>query len=760
MKETKGRWCRLVAPIIFSAHVLVGCGGGGSSDAAPEPTPLPSVLQISGPTEAAQQVGQPMAFGHNATDGMGTLAYAWDFGDGGSSTEASPSHTYSAAGTFDVQLTVTNEAGDSRMSKVSVRVADVALVQGLVCSQPGQQGWCWKQPLPQGEAINSTFFINENTAFAAGNHGVLLKTVDSGASWVRMASGTEFPLRKVVFSGPNDGAVAGDNGLLLTTSDGGARWDSLQLPTTVDPDSLKSLGGKTLWISGSYALSSSLISNDAGKTWGPYNAGATDGGCYAKKAEAVSASEAWCLDYSYDASSPLRRTTDAGNTWTAPGLPAASTNFYRDYKSLSAVSGMVAVLVVDNGYTSDFNYVVRQRLYTSTNGGGSWDSLVLTPPNDPYSAPYASVEFYDTRRGVLRCGYTASCRDRTTNDGGVTWTDVTSPEPSPGGPYFVRRYGYSLLVASGNAGELLLSKDAGANWRDVSVAGKGDDVRFVTFFNGREGVTVSDGVGIQVRVTADGGKTWKVRSLPSYRSVVGLQFLPDASIGWMVTSGGEVFRSTDKGLTWLQVLDPFAGSETPDVSGVHFLDAQNGWLVSSYGGTQSSLYRTTDGGSTWSPVPEVSRSLSSVSFGDQQHGVAVGAEGQVLVTQDGGVSWTLRPSGITDGLTKVQFADASTVVALGASGQIIRSVDAGLTWSRAAVASTQAMRDVQFLSAQLGHAVGDGGTVLRTLDGGATWLPLPTGTDRNLNAVFFLDAETAWLAGDNGTLLVTAFGGM
>lgn len=37
--------------------------------------------------------------------------YAWDFGDTGTSTSASPSHTYSASGTYNVCLTVTNELG-------------------------------------------------------------------------------------------------------------------------------------------------------------------------------------------------------------------------------------------------------------------------------------------------------------------------------------------------------------------------------------------------------------------------------------------------------------------------------------------------------------------------------------------------------------------------------------------------------------------------------------------------------------------------
>jgi PKD repeat protein len=42
-------------------------------------------------------------------------SWAWDFGDGGSSTEQHPSHTYVQTGTFTVTLTVSNTVGSDTM---------------------------------------------------------------------------------------------------------------------------------------------------------------------------------------------------------------------------------------------------------------------------------------------------------------------------------------------------------------------------------------------------------------------------------------------------------------------------------------------------------------------------------------------------------------------------------------------------------------------------------------------------------------------
>ena len=58
--------------------------------------------------------------GSNSSDDKGIETYSWNFGDGSSSNIANPSHTFTAVGTYNVELTVTDADGLS--NKVSIPI--------------------------------------------------------------------------------------------------------------------------------------------------------------------------------------------------------------------------------------------------------------------------------------------------------------------------------------------------------------------------------------------------------------------------------------------------------------------------------------------------------------------------------------------------------------------------------------------------------------------------------------------------------------
>jgi PKD repeat protein len=72
----------------------------------------------------------PLAVQFTNTSTGSPTSWAWDFGDGASSTSQHPSHTYAAAGTYTVVLTVANAIGSDTVTRA-----------GLISASPGSIGY-------------------------------------------------------------------------------------------------------------------------------------------------------------------------------------------------------------------------------------------------------------------------------------------------------------------------------------------------------------------------------------------------------------------------------------------------------------------------------------------------------------------------------------------------------------------------------------------------------------------------------------------
>ncbi|AWB27450.1 PKD domain-containing protein [Halococcoides cellulosivorans] len=83
------------------------------------------IADLSGPEDLL--VGESGAFGASYSfDPDGSISdYDWSFGDGTSGSESAPVHRYSAPGTYDVDLTVSDETGNEATDSTSVTVEDV-----------------------------------------------------------------------------------------------------------------------------------------------------------------------------------------------------------------------------------------------------------------------------------------------------------------------------------------------------------------------------------------------------------------------------------------------------------------------------------------------------------------------------------------------------------------------------------------------------------------------------------------------------------
>ncbi|AXO80088.1 T9SS C-terminal target domain-containing protein [Olleya aquimaris] len=168
---------------------------------------------------------------------------------------------------------------------------------------------------------------------------------------------------------------------------------------------------------------------------------------------------------------------------------------------------------------------------------------------------------------------------------------------------------------------------------------------------------------------------------------------------------------------------------------VFFLNDNLGWAAN---GFYAAVYKTTDGGLTWSEQLNQtdlgsSHYFRNIEFLDENIGFLGTLNGLFYKTIDGGVTWTSvttiapNPAAIC-GLDTV---GTNTIYGCGAyfnPAFIIKSTDSGLTWQYIDMSVyADALVEIYFLNDTVGYVAGqnsNGGTLLKTEDGGNTWIEI------------------------------------
>ena len=120
-------------------------------------------------------------------------------------------------------------------------------------------------------------------------------------------------------------------------------------------------------------------------------------------------------------------------------------------------------------------------------------------------------------------------------------------------------------------------------------------------------------------------------------------------------------------------------------------------------------------------------------------------------------TWADLNSGITNDLEDVYFVDNTNGWAVGRQGKIIRTINGGTSWSTQNSATTKDLNKIFMVSSSLGYAVGDGGTGIKY--NGTSWSTLNISFSQDMYGVYFLDATTGWVSGDWGCIKMTTDGG-
>jgi photosystem II stability/assembly factor-like uncharacterized protein len=219
---------------------------------------------------------------------------------------------------------------------------------------------------------------------------------------------------------------------------------------------------------------------------------------------------------------------------------------------------------------------------------------------------------------------------------------------------------------------------------------------------------------------------------------------------------GHVLRSADQGRTWTQSLTPTQALLT----GVSFADAQHGWAV----GHDGTILATTDGGLTWQHQDngkDLETVYLDVLFRDAQHGFAVGAYGKFMATADGGKTWTAaHPSPDEVHYNRLTAGADGTLYLAGEGGLLLVSRDGGKQWAKSEVPYDGSFFGALPLDDGRVLVYGLRGHILRSDDRGAEW----TEEDNPVQVLILggtrLAAGVVVLAGQGGNFFVSRDGGL
>jgi photosystem II stability/assembly factor-like uncharacterized protein len=245
---------------------------------------------------------------------------------------------------------------------------------------------------------------------------------------------------------------------------------------------------------------------------------------------------------------------------------------------------------------------------------------------------------------------------------------------------------------------------------------------------------------------------WQVQANQSQADFRGLSVV-SSKVVWVSGTKGTYTRTIDAGKNWAVAIVP--GAEKLDFRDVEAFGDETAYLLSAGPGDASRIYKTTDGGKSWTKQfksADPASFFDALAFWYEKNGIALGdpVDGrfQFIATDDGGANWKALPtknspaalpnegafaaSGtclVTFGKDDVWFATGGAKVA-----RVFHSTDRGRSWEvsdtpiMAGVASA-GIFSIAFRDKKNGIIVGGdyrnpndaGATAAITADGGTTW---------------------------------------
>ncbi len=593
----------------------------------------------------------------------------------------------------------------------------------IVSATDGGVYWHYTAPVDGYDLKALT--ASANTLWAAGEHGVILKSQDMGKTWEQIDAGATEDILDIFSVGGSSSWIAGGNGLLMRTRDGGASWTTLGSGITTDLYAVK------MFNDGMHGIAAGdngviLLTADGGDSWqqktgiAPATASLKDIHIFENKA--------WLVG----SDGRVYFSEDQGNTWTtqiylgfpmtriemAPGQDQIGWVVGLDGRLAKTVNGgnswsanrgdegyhLYALAMGDTDHIWTGGYVMTQNSYPDwgvTPDKPSWFVWKSADGGVKWSAPIAGLYpwFYNVTAASEKDAY-ATGQDlqmMKSQDGGYSWREIHSelvnnPDIAPAGADTRGMTLHAISCApedpndchAAGRNELLLhTKDGGDTWTRESVPGWGKAIYDIAMTSPLEGAAISRNYNYYT----EDGIHWR----GAFDNGVGRTFLDlDMINSWQgaVSTKKNLFAYTiDAGRHWRNY---YIGSYFFYNSGVDALDVNEDgeldyvWLAgctvkSSVDGPclkalilfNPDAVHDQNGWKALLLDENVSR-LQKIEMVNEESGWAVGFDGEVIFTEDGGVTWTKQDAHTTSNLYGLDVYDRNLAYAAGLNGDIIR----------------------------------------------------------------------------------------
>lgn len=283
-------------------------------------------------------------------------------------------------------------------------------------------------------------------------------------------------------------------------------------------------------------------------------------------------------------------------------------------------SGVTDALIVVSAPSPTICYAAGANgvILKTTNGGTSWV---------PQSSGTTSV-FYGMWFTSLTTGYAVGSNGaavRTTN-GGMTWTPMSITSNDLRCIWFLdATTGFATGGISTSLGSVYKTTDGGNSWTDLNI--NAPNVVYGVYFT-----SATDGYACEyngtIYKTTNGGASWITPATSGYVASLARLFFVSASTGFYCAGNGKIGKTTNSGASWTII----PSGTTEEHSGIHFLDANNGFIAGGNAGANTGrILRTTDNGASWTTsFTHPGARLCGVFYADATTAYAVGLNGAIL----------------------------------------------------------------------------------------------------------------------------------